>query len=77
MSFDVAWSFAARKDLQRLHWRTAGDVDGAVQRLASSGAGHVERIPGEAMKAWLHVGRHRVLLQIDAPAKTVFVLRVY
>lgn len=77
MTFSVTWSFPARTDLTKMHWRDAGNVDGAVQVFARTGFGRVESIPGEGLRRWLHVGHFSVLLQVDTARRQLYVLRIY
>jgi hypothetical protein len=51
MTRTVEWSPFAVRDLERMHWRAAADVDEAVQRFATSGEGSLRAVTFEDRRA--------------------------
>lgn len=61
MARSIAWSRQARSDLRKLSRRDSDRVERAVERLAVSGQGDVERVRGFASPQYrLRVGDWRV-----------------
>lgn len=55
MSFSLAWSFVAHRDLLSLPWRTAARIDAAVMRFAETGRGGERVVPGDPTRQRIRV----------------------
>lgn len=71
--FEINWSHPARWSLRQIPWEEGAKIDAAVQRFASTGGGHVERVRGVPSGLWLKVPPWVVRLSIDASSQTVVV----
>ncbi len=72
MTRTVEWSPFAVRDLARMHWRAAAEIDEAIQRFAASGEGSLRVVTFEGQRelrlyvapffAWITVTPEHVLV---------------
>ena len=72
MSLGIDWTYSALAALTRIHWRTASDVDGAVQRFARSRA---LRLPSG--RYHVRAQGYEIRVQVNHAIGTVLVLYFY
>ena len=79
MSWQIAWSVVAERDLLALPWRTAALVDRAVLAFAAGRASdaRIERVSAtDATRVRLRLPAASALLWLDRKAGIVYVARV-
>ncbi len=76
MTWRVALTDRARRDLRALDTVVATRVIAALDRLAQTGSGNIRSLQGSGRELRLRVGRWRVLLIYDYHNGTIQVLRI-
>ena len=76
MSWTVVLTGSARRDLRRLDRPVAVRIVEALERLATTGQGDVQRLRGTTDEWRLRVGDWRVRFRYDTAAETIEVLHI-
>lgn len=76
MSWTIALTASAQRDLRRLDRPVAGRILDALTRLADTGQGDVSRLRGGSEEWRLRVGDWRVRFRYDHVTRTLAVLRI-
>ncbi len=76
MSWTVVLTGSARRDLRRLDRPVAVRIVEALERLATTGQGDVQRLRGTTDEWRLRVGDWRVRFRYDTAADTIEVLHI-
>jgi mRNA interferase RelE/StbE len=76
VSWTVVLTGSARRDLRRLDRRVAVRIIEALERLATTGQGDVQRLRGTTDEWRLRVGEWRVRFRYDTAADTIEVLHI-
>jgi mRNA interferase RelE/StbE len=77
VTWQIAWTGPARRDMRHLDHQVAHRIHRAMQRLAEADLGDVKRLQGVDPPEWrLRAGDWRVRFTYDFEARTIIVLRV-
>ena len=76
MIWRLEWTDRALRDAERLDRRTRERILAALERLAATNYGDVERLHGRDREWRLRMGQWRVRLIFDAESGTIVILRV-
>ena len=76
MSWQLTYSQRVARDLRGLNPTIARRVANALQRLAETGRGDLDRLQGQDQEWRLRVGAWRVRLTLDHRTNTIHVYRV-
>jgi mRNA interferase RelE/StbE len=77
VSWTVVLTGSARRDLRRLDRPVAVRIVEALERLATTGQGDVQRLRGTTDEWRLRVGDWRVRFRYDTAADTIEVLHIH
>ncbi|MBI4319595.1 MAG: type II toxin-antitoxin system RelE/ParE family toxin [Chloroflexi bacterium] len=76
MSWDIAWTEEALKEVDHLDRRTKERILNAIERLASIEHGDVKRLRGHDAEWRLRVGKWRVRFVFHRASRTMTILHV-
>jgi mRNA-degrading endonuclease RelE of RelBE toxin-antitoxin system len=76
VSRGAIWTEHALEDAERLDVRTRERIVAAIDRLATTGHGDLNRLHGRDREFRLRVGDWRVLLTLDPDTGNIVILRV-
>lgn len=76
MSWTVTLTGSARRDIRRLDSPVAARILEALERLATTGQGDIQRLRGTPDEWRLRVGDWRVRFRYDTATQTLAVLRI-
>lgn len=77
MSWQPKWTDDALDDIKRLDRRTRERIVKAIERLAETGHGDVERLQGNEPVLRLRVGRWRVFFEYVHEERVIRIANVY
>lgn len=76
-AWGLRWERGAITMLRELPWREGTRVDAAVIRLAETGLGRVEAVPGDPKGFRLRVPPYVVRLEVDRETRELRILAVF